>query len=511
MEKKTRQQFFLALVFASVIAINLIENIPLIKFQNFSFHTDIARDFFLIKDVVDSKKPSLVGPRVGEISGLFHGPAWTYLNLPVFLIFKGDPIAQNYFYLALTLIAEMILFFVTKKIFGTQAAAVSIVIYALKINDWVGNFFHPFGAIIFSPLFFYFFYQIGKEKTSKKINFLFLGLFGGILAQFQLGFGLPLIIIAGVKIFFQFLKKEIHLSETGLFLLGLIISLANFIIFDFRHDFLQGKAVWSFLHQLGRSKLNLAVLIKNRIEIMTYSGLGFFKGAWSFLLLIIFLSVLVILSRKNKEKVYQDFLFLFLGFWILTGVNFGKLQSYHYWALIPISIMIISSLTKFFPKKTPFIIIFCLALNANLFIKNFSLLRQTPEDLHLDQSSWRFISQAARTIFQDAENDFGYFAYTPDLYSYSPRYAMEYWNQFYPYQAHAFEKKPVTYLLIFSPPQDKPWLEGSWWAKNQVNVKKDPEKTMAFDNDFRIEKYLLSEEEIKIPSDPNLINSTYFR
>ena len=46
------------------------------------FHTDIARDFLVMADIVETNKPTLIGPKSGGISGVFHGPAWYYLNLP---------------------------------------------------------------------------------------------------------------------------------------------------------------------------------------------------------------------------------------------------------------------------------------------------------------------------------------------------------------------------------------------------------------------------------------------
>jgi hypothetical protein len=37
------------------------------------FHTDIARDFLVLQDIVETHKPTLIGPRSGGISGVFHG------------------------------------------------------------------------------------------------------------------------------------------------------------------------------------------------------------------------------------------------------------------------------------------------------------------------------------------------------------------------------------------------------------------------------------------------------
>ncbi len=503
----------IVLAFLAITLINLLSNIQLLKFHNFNFHTDIARDFFLIKDIVDNKQPSLLGARVGEISGLFHGPAWLYLNLPVFILSKGNPIAQNYFFLGLTIISEIILFFITKKIFNFKIAVVALLIYTIKLNDWFGNYFHPFGAILFSPLFYYFFYQINSKKTAKT-NFLALGLTGGILAQFQLGFGLPMVIVALTRVFGGFVKKSWPFKKLAIFLLGLAISLSNFIIFDLRHNFLQAKAVIGFLTSFGSTKFNLSTLIQNRPKAIIYSSLGLPFSTYSALFFLLFLIILFILAFKNRKnsrkKAHQDFLLIFVGFWTITLINPGSLQGYHYWGLLPISIIILASLLKTFSHFGYFLILLYILFNINTFSGNITLLTQKTTKPP-DYSSWQFISSAAQGVFQNNQKEFGYFAYTPDLYSYTPRYAMEYWNQFYQNRAHSFQKKEITYLLISPPPQDKPWLEATWWKENQVKIKKEPEKITIFENGFKIEEYHLSEKERQIPANPNLINSIHFR
>ncbi len=50
------------------------------------FHTDIARDFLLLEDMVKNKPITLIGPRSGGISGVFHGTLWLYLNLPILIL-----------------------------------------------------------------------------------------------------------------------------------------------------------------------------------------------------------------------------------------------------------------------------------------------------------------------------------------------------------------------------------------------------------------------------------------
>ena len=74
------------------------------------FHTDIARDFLLIEDIVKNKPLTLIGPRSGGIPGVFHGPLWLYLNVPAFLFGGGNPVIVGWFWLGLSLVNLFIVY-----------------------------------------------------------------------------------------------------------------------------------------------------------------------------------------------------------------------------------------------------------------------------------------------------------------------------------------------------------------------------------------------------------------
>src|SRR3989338_6375482 len=50
------------------------------------FFNDVARDFLLFGEI-DAKKIMLIGPR-SNASGLFHGPLWSYINYPAYLLWR---------------------------------------------------------------------------------------------------------------------------------------------------------------------------------------------------------------------------------------------------------------------------------------------------------------------------------------------------------------------------------------------------------------------------------------
>jgi hypothetical protein len=87
-EKKKKIAFYFSL---SIIGICIILASWFVINGDILFYSDIARDFLLMEDILYNKPIALIGPRSGAISGVFHGPLWFYLNLPAFILGKGNP------------------------------------------------------------------------------------------------------------------------------------------------------------------------------------------------------------------------------------------------------------------------------------------------------------------------------------------------------------------------------------------------------------------------------------
>ncbi|MDP3758597.1 MAG: hypothetical protein Q8Q86_02665, partial [Candidatus Daviesbacteria bacterium] len=116
---------------------------------------------------------------------------------------------------------------------------------------------------------------------------------------------------------------------------------------------------------------------------------------------------------------------------------------------------------------------------------------------------------------------FGYFIFTPDLYGYSPRYAIDlYQKRFKDKKVKPYEKSAITYLVIAPPPYYGKDPNSIWYQKNtnsatwkisDIRITSDSASSVIFNNGFIIEKYNLSDEEIKMGSNPYLIKDIFFR
>ncbi len=476
------------------------------------FHTDIARDFLLLEDIVKNKPLTLIGPRSGGIGGVFHGPLWLYLNLPAFVLGKGNPVVVGWFWWLIYLLYIYIVYLYTLKLFNKPTAVITTIITSIVFAEAVRSLFNPFGAVLLFPIFFYFFYQYFK---SKKIKYLITSLFlVGLMIQFQIAFSLPILFLVTLLLGYLVYKHKLYKHLLSYFIL--LIPLSTYVVFELRHNFLQTNAVFQYLTISHKGDLKPLALLLDRVRGMFVDNLNIGFGSVWYLTFpfMAWLVYAIYKGIKNKESKTRDIyllgLYFYFGFWILTFFFKGQVWSYYYWPFNFLVILFFAHSISNLKKKTLVVFLFyVLILN---YINQFMSIVNSQKTISKEGSSWRFNYLVAKQIYQDAPAEFGYYIYSPDQFGYSPRYAINYAQDEYKNKiAYPYSKKAITYLIIVPPPADRPFLNGEWWKYNQVNMSRGADKVYLFPNKFKLEKYILNEDELKVSSDPNLIQDLHFR
>lgn len=471
------------------------------------FSADIARDFHLFREI-DQKKIILIGPR-SSVSGLFHGPFWLYLNYPAYLIGKGSPVAVGWYWIFLTALFLMVSFKIAEELFGRLTAY----LYTLHLSVYAvfhtKGLFNPHGVFFLLPLFY--FLLVKYLETNKLSYLIFHLIIGGLLIQLELAIGIPYLAISSFLIIRHAFKKK---NKAHLFVLLLIpVCLANFIVFDFRHDFILSQGVKQFLlaHQRAEQAPYLAIikddfrLILSGIEIIRANPINV-----PFNLRIPFIVILgLLIWRQIKDNLHKDkyliFLSLFLGYFLLSLANRGFILYFYLFPQFSLVFLIFASLATSRYKKA-FIIIF-LAVFASNFYTAIKDTVDSQKYIGKDIDSWKFIFQVSKKVYQQPEESFGYFIFSPDAFAYQSKYAMIYTNSLFNKRVFGFEKKPITYIIA----APHTYMKDKWWKENQVNIIGDPELTIRFDNGYKIEKYLLNEAQISLPFDPSINPGIHFR
>lgn len=470
-----------------VICLAVLTSVWWIVGKNVLFHSDIARDFYLMREIQVSGKPTLLGPRSGGIPGLFHGPLWVYLNLPVFLVFLGNPLALAFFWLVLHVLTVVLVWRLTGKVW---AGAIYALVAALDVH----SFNNPQGAVILAPVWFYLVNKFWEKPKSFTLFWAFL--VTGFLIQFQAAFGGPMLFLLLLLSIIQMVKNKNW--KLGLESVGLVLPLMTYLGFELRHDFLMTRSVFTYLQKTGGG-MGWVELIKDRLKMVLYEGF-FMVGKYWWGALLTTLGLVLAGFKDNKVKLFWG---LWIGFWLISLVFKSRTPVWYYNQFLPIIVMVLVS-TKYKAKK---LILTGLILASGIYnIRDIAGYKRLPQDGVW--TSWKSLKVAADLVKENCGKNFGLYTYTPDLFGYPLRYAVEYEMGFSDYVIN--EKKAVTCIL--GAPEVAEHPEGmKQWLKNEVKIERKPDFELVWANGIKLQKYELSEKEQQIKSNPLMIKDVFFR
>jgi hypothetical protein len=450
---------------------------------NLLFHTDIARDFYLMKDIWDNKNLTLIGARAGGLTGWFHGPLWLYINLPAYILGQGNPVIIACYWLLLNILTLGIVFVVARKIFDSKTAFFSVLIYSsLTILD-VHGYINPQGALMVFPIFFYFYWKYRQTKSN--INLAISLFLVGLLVQFQIAFGAPILILTIVDNVLITIKDR-KISRFLAYLI-LLIPLSTYILFELRHGFLQLRSISNLAEVSGSWNL------MEKIRLMP---VWFWTG-----LLLVFL--------KKKSLALSLFSFFYIGFWVIAFLFRGQILSYYYMPFLPVLVIIIISLISKLNKYV-FMAIISYVIILNLNHAMGDNLKYSPDVNLQDSSSWNSVKTAANWALNNCGPGAGYFFYTADLYSYNLRYALDYQATKNNIKLGFDKKNNVTCLLIGPNVSENPYGSENW-KSGDIRISGELVDYIEYGNGIKVEKYLLEDKDINISPNPLMIKDIFFR
>lgn len=477
------------------------------------FFTDIARDFLLFEEIQE-KTIVLLGPRASGMEGVFHGPLWLYINMPAFLLGSGNPVLVGWFWVLLTsFFIVSVMYSFSKEISWTTTLVFATLLSGLMVR-YMNGLFNPFGALFALPFLFLSGYKY--LKTSELRHLIIHLLVIGLVIQFQMAIGVPLFLLSAILVLRSVFQKRHH-SHLYSFLI-LLIPLSTFIIFEFRHDFAQFRSALNFL--LGESDVPYFTYLKRleqRFNLATSTGLylfhdyqfDFLNRAAGILVAVQLTANVFKLSKKDLE-LFHLAAYYFFGFYFVS-LMFNGMLLFHYWiVMVPVAFFMISLIIGNLKLKLalPILaVVIGLLLNSGL---NF--IQQSSHEIGQIEDDWKFQTQLAQKIFSGDEDKFGYFIFTPDIYAYESKYALSYWTRKNPEkEVSIYEKEPVTYIVVAPVPEDRPDIKASDWKRDRVGINRSPDREYSFPDNYIIEKYYLSDDEIGPAKDPNIHDWVHFR
>ncbi|HWA52061.1 MAG TPA: glycosyltransferase family 39 protein [Patescibacteria group bacterium] len=317
--------------------------------QYMTFLGDEGRDVIIVRRIFTQLHPPLIGPGT-SIGNMYLGPAYYYMMALPLLIFNFNPVGPAIFIAILGLITILFLWkvirewFPTKKInYGALVAsflyAISPVIIIYSRSSWNPNIM-PFFALLTV-------YSIWKVWVTKNFKWLIItGIsYACCLQSHYLGLLLaPTILVIWFLVLIKtpIKKKFLGYSFVSLFLFLLIMS--PLAIFDFRHNFINSKAILAFFTD---RQTTVSVLPWKAIPGMwpiLANITGDLVGAKTNIVgvvvaaLILIAFVFVYLIRREKYNFKKTTVTLTITMWLffgLIGLALYKQHIYdHYYGFI---------------------------------------------------------------------------------------------------------------------------------------------------------------------------------
>lgn len=480
LKKRSNLLILLIIVFLGITprAIEVLSGNYLFGFDQGMFYEDV-------RQMVETRKPTLIGVEVGGIGGFFQGPGWTYFLLIPYLLFHGDPYGGMIFMLLLgaaTIFLSYLLFYKTLGNKASLLAAFFIAISPGIISQ--SRFIWP--PFVIPPLTILMVFFILKSLKNPTLYIpLAIGTIG-LMSHFEIATGITLLVSTVITLLFLFPRNVLKIKVIGYSFLAFTLTQITLIIFDLRHNFISSRGIVNLL--LHNKTIDTPYNFQNHIDIFKDSFLAVSFGMPLFVVtaLVSTLGGIVLLrDKKVKIETKRILLFVFVNSVILFLVFLPmKMVLWPWWVLeLPIFLCIIFGIVFSYllqSKNGKIIVASLLTIYSGFFlISTFNWYKNDFND-YGGTAKIKGKIDAIDFIYKDAgSKDFGLLVFTPPVYT----YAYDYLLQWYAEKKYGYvppkEKKQKFYLLMESDSL-KPTSHIGW------------QKTVVVDGEI--------EKEIKLPS-----------
>jgi hypothetical protein len=230
----------------------------------------------------------------------FHGALYSYLILPLLLLFNYRVLPITLFFTLLNLVTAFVFFKVTLRLFGKATAALSLFFFLFSgvmihhsLFAWIVN---PTPLLGVLSLWFVSVLTKNRKKLSPVFWLGFMSGFGFGLQNFYLLFALFLFVLI------LFISKKRLLAIIS-FLIGVIVGSLPTVVFDIRHDFYHIRTYWQFFFDLLTGKAS---------GTSTY---------YNYLFLYPFIFLFYAFITKILYKVWKPLALIPLVFFLYTNLN----------------------------------------------------------------------------------------------------------------------------------------------------------------------------------------------
>ena len=483
----SRKTIFLSFLAIGLFVLAFFLRSSIFLSGDFLFLPDQARDFLLVRNMVEERKPPLIGARVMSGGLFFHGPIWIWILGIPFMLFNGDPYMMSWTFVFVSMAIVISGFVVALMLYGWRVALLVTLFLSISI-PLAGSVSAMSNAHVMPLVFVWYLYFLIRFIRGDT-RFLYLAaIAAGVGMHFQGIFSAPLFLY--LLAIFVLVKRDVF-AWKRLFLpvFCFFIPLSTHMLFDLRHDFLMTRAVLKMF--MNTEKALPAIKGYEQYED-TWFRIGDRMGSmvqvpfsvipnssWVIYSIIVFCLIICIYTifRKKLDVSWRRELIVLSVipiFVYVTYIIFPYPIWGHYVYSIPVVMSLVLSLPLVWFSRIKLGWIVPIMLLLLILPTLFTSIRQLYFSgiKHGGESDGSFRNQLAIVddVFEKGKDkNFGYFVYTPQVFTYGVDYLM-WWRgkTRFGYIPPALKKN--QYFLIMYPPLKNDNGAHDFWKKKVLRV-----------------------------------------
>lgn len=307
-----------------------------------TFLGDEGRDVLVVKHMLLDGKFTLLGP-ITSVGSIYMGPVYYYLTAPFLWLANFDPVGPAVMVALFSLVTVYIIYRIGNDYFDKKAGLVAAFTYSVSRltiiygrSSWNPNIVPFFSALLILSLL-----KVVVEKNNK---FLILaGFCLGILIQLHYVTFMFFLIIPLIFIWF---KPKLKPKDYFWAILTFFIAYSPFLLFEFRHGFVNTQGAISFMVKNNSTASQLSVFtwwatIQDVFIRLFWRPLITFNAEITklyliFSALIFFTYINKISGHEKAKKTFQVIIIWMLAGVLAFGLYRGAIYDYYLGSLFPV-------------------------------------------------------------------------------------------------------------------------------------------------------------------------------
>lgn len=442
----------------------------------FFFAFDQSRDLLWVKDQIELMRPLLIGPWA-SLEGVFFGPLWFWLLVIPYVVSGGSPIATTLFngiIIYMTAFVALLVFWKTNRILATSVFLLILLSPGLRLLASYAFSQHLLPLLTLMLIYCYVGLLQGKSMRYLYGAFFILSLF----FHAEPPTGVASLLSLPVIMLFSPLKQSLRSPRVlGIAAFVFLIPFTPLVLFDIRHDFIQIKALLSYIQGANESlgaTLPFSTRIIDRItKFFDNFRLTFFYTPTFFAYIPLLL--LGFVHRVWNKNSYMKKVLIATGLYLLTFfisfIIYGpELKGFYLDGIFIVFIVIASSVIALFWTRS----LFAKTIITSFIL--FLLIQQTHYTVSLLSGVERKKAYQSGSLFTNQReivdwiytkaNKKGFYAYTYSAALFD--YPYQYLFMWYGAKAHYY--LPLEFSYLPNKPEYVPH-KTEYLLKNKNNIK----------------------------------------